>query len=188
MTKRLNNMKVQFDGNGYINNRGTSKYWGVADDHQSATKKWRITVNGKDGAGNLKTHTMYFQGFSPSEETTASIAACFYQFRRTDELSKHAVVTLNVNGKKYIARPNMGSITMGTLPTQSTKLHIDFNDVKPIQAPVAAVKKPVGKIDKSGLSIEERILINNLTEAYKNNELSQEGARLISQITETMAS
>jgi len=73
------NMNVVYDGIGFINNRGHSKYWGVSANH-NAEGQWRICIN--SGADNQNYTFMYSHELRNStEELTAKLAAHLYQFR-----------------------------------------------------------------------------------------------------------
>lgn len=72
-------MNVVYDGIGFINNRGHSKYWGVSADH-NAEGQWRICIN--SGVDNQNYTFMYSHELRNStEELTAKLAAHLYQFR-----------------------------------------------------------------------------------------------------------
>lgn len=92
MTRRR--MNVEYDGIGFINNRGTSKYWGVCK-ALNDDKNYRITFN----------DTKYTYTYHPdrklgriTEQTAARLAAALYKYRFGD-LPVH--VNVEVDGTVY---------------------------------------------------------------------------------------
>lgn len=89
-----NKMSVVFDGIGYVNNRGKSKYWGVSEDFNSPGK-WRICYNNNnENVTYLYSHELR----GSSEVFTAKLAAHLYQFRFK---ALPTFIDVEVDGKYY---------------------------------------------------------------------------------------
>ena len=67
--------EYEYDGIGFINNIGKSKYWGVSP-HPLRTGSFTVSISDKDSTGN----TFYFEGVNPKENVVAHISACMRHF------------------------------------------------------------------------------------------------------------
>lgn len=90
----MRNMNVVFDGIGYVNNRGKSKYWGVSEVF-NCPGQWRICYN---NFGENVTYLYSDELRGSSEEFTARLAAHLYQFRFK---TLPSFVDVEVDGKYY---------------------------------------------------------------------------------------
>jgi hypothetical protein len=89
-----NHMNVTYDGIGFVNNRGTSKYWGVCKTLND-DKNYRITVNDLKNTYTFHPHQELGR---ISEETAAKLAAALYKYR-VGNLPIH--VNVDVDGTIY---------------------------------------------------------------------------------------
>jgi len=163
MAKRKN-MNIQFDGFGYVNNRGTSKYWGVSKD-QRPGYAWRIQINTASNS-NL---TFSFLGVNPSEQVVAQIAAEFYGYRHS-ELPAQRTMTVET--------------TKGTFEIDTKTRYIKQISTKSKQ-PVMQNQLDFD-VSKSGFNDDEQKLISSVVNSYMNNSLSKEGVQLLNHLTGIM--
>lgn len=99
----MNNLNVYFDGYGYINNRGKSKYWGVAV-HQNDNNKWRVAFTA-DGTK----YDFYFQdNANPKELVVAQIAADLYSYRTSPTKIPCKLTVNTICGQFEVVYPNSG--------------------------------------------------------------------------------
>jgi hypothetical protein len=160
-------MKVTWDGIGFVNNRGTSKYWGVC---KSLTndRDWRITVKNEDET--ITFHTSASTG-TITEEMAGHLAAHLYKYRYhrvptiTNIEYQGRVVRLNTISKKIedIGRAHQQlHVRIETLVLDSSTTNTEVKTPKPVQE----VAKPLtpGKLlhlafDKYSIPEDERKFI-----------------------------
>lgn len=109
MAKRSN---MIFDGVGYVNNIGKSKYWGVSTGKDSCQKDyWLVSIHPEGGVFRDKTMTFRALWDRPKEEDMARVAAMLYD--RMSEYSTWGVVRVPSADKKYLMRVSIadGRIT-----------------------------------------------------------------------------
>lgn len=83
------NVKMTFDGYGYINNRGLSKYWGVSKTHHTqAYDGYRILVN-EDG----RCYTLSLESINADEQEAAQIAYQLFGQRIADRGNRFKIQT-----------------------------------------------------------------------------------------------
>jgi hypothetical protein len=92
----MSNAKVlDFDGIGYVSNRGYSKYWGVSLD-PNTNKEWRVCVT--EGKTENVTYHLSAELRQSNEQFAAQLASHLYQFRGQ---YLPVIVDVEVNGKLY---------------------------------------------------------------------------------------
>lgn len=171
---RRNKMKIEFDGIGYVNNRGTSKYWGVCkalDDD----KNYRITV--KDGKDTYTFHPDFKLG-RITEQVAAQLAAALYKYR-FERLP--AFVNVEIGDKVY----RMDSL--------SKKIYEVFGCVgtkieKPVDEQEAAfvVSEPIDLLNKMmkdyHVDPSEQRYITDVFSKVTGGELSYRGKKVLSAV------
>lgn len=166
-----NKMKIEFDGIGFVNNRGTSKYWGVCK-ALNDDKNYRITV--KDGNDTCTFHPDPNLG-RITEEVAAQLAASLYEYRFS-----RLPAYVNVR---------IGNITY-RLDSTNNKIYKILSDVAtPVQGPVDNTKATAltstpedmlnRTMDKYNISDDERQFINLVFDKATGSDLSYRGRMIL---------
>jgi len=162
-----NEMKLDFDGIGFINNRGKSKYWGISQDIRN---RWVISVWTPHG-DDYRTKTFYFHGCKPSEIEAANVAYQLYKYRDQAMPGKPFEVVATT-GKTYVIDPKTNSITKAikaAVPVQTT---MSFSE----------------KLQASNkFSAKEKQLVQSLVDGFMSDEISVDGVQLIRKLTDIMS-
>jgi len=101
----------EFDGIGYVNNRGTSRYWGVVSKTLTAGSTYFVCLNGPGGKVNIHNHL--------SEKENAWIAASYYEYPKEEYGVARAIPSPNgdreyritANGKVHVHSTQYGTST-----------------------------------------------------------------------------
>ena len=170
--KKRNNMNVQYDGIGFVNNRGTSKYWGVCkalhDD-----KNYRITFN--DSKMTYTFHTDRDLG-RITEQTAAKLAASLYKYR-FGNLPAFINVELD-DGKIYRLDSVMKKIYL--LSGRAGLVIEDPVNDQQVSVLTADPKKYLGQMmDKYSISKSERQFINEVFDKTTGDDLSYRGQMML---------
>ena len=185
MTKRT--MDVSFDGFGIVNNRGTSKYWGVCE-HQYIPGQYRITVNSEND-GVITYH--FDKDYYPYEEDVALIASHLYQFRHGTipsfidiDLSLDGVYRLDKFNKKiylingdpvYTVSDDFEAhigVASSPVPAENEELDInpDFNDM----------------IENFNLTVYEQGLLGDVFDALIEDRLTPKAKKILTKLVDIL--
>jgi len=109
--------KYDYDGIGYISNRGKSKYWGVSV-CSAPHKDWMISIT--DSYGLSK--TFYFRGVNPCEETCARIA---FQLSSYDGVFPHRPFPIYPSdGSTWVVDPRHNTVVLNKAAYKKSPIEI----------------------------------------------------------------
>lgn len=163
-------MNLDFDGIGFINNRGKSKYWGISQDIRN---HWVVSV-WTPHDDDYRTKTFYFHGCRPSEIEAANVAYQLYKYRDQAMPSK-SFELVATTGKTYIVNPNTNSITKAIKGLVTPPVQTSMSFSEQLKA-------------SNQFSSKEKQLVQNLVDGFMSNDISPEGVKLIQKLTSIMNS
>lgn len=173
---------ISFDGIGVINNRGNSKYWGVAVNPNPGGAKWRVQLNYGNGSKNIS--SFYFDGCNPTEQVAASIISKFYDLRDTGfknprfvKASDNKWYKVDPNSRKIRLYTSTSPIPIGMIKDLPTQFHPQRDlDLSP----------KTQEILESSLNAYEYELMNKLLDGFKTDKLSSKGIELMTKALDIM--
>ena len=187
-TRRITRNRVlNYDGIGFVNNIGASKYWGVSKN--SLMNRWMVTIQqGYMDDGRPFNKIFYFEGCKGNEEHAAQIAAHMYSWRGdASKMPNEPFEVVTQDGTAYTLSPAHNSISRVTMRRKEpTKLPLEEITTAPVDTGAVQTSFNFKKEELAKLSPEEIELLHNLVSLYGQGKISKIGLSMIEGIVSAM--
>lgn len=166
-----------FDGIGFVNNRGVSKYWGVSF---CKVNKWRVQVN-----DSLDDNITLSFDFTPTELLAAKVSSCLFKYRNAVLPAQIMIsigsVSLLIKNKKITHLSKASVVHTNAVRISFDGLKADLLSDNPLQFELPEIKSPTPKVAamSSKFSTHETELLQLILKSVEKDTLSPNVAQLI---------